>query len=81
MRSSAGPSGGTESSASWRRPRATRRGVGAVYSHRWRSVLPYTVRFEITTTRVQEPLVPEGTARGELKGSGAGRLGSTARLP
>ena len=27
-------------------------GVGSVYRHRWRSVLPYTVSFDVETTRV-----------------------------
>ena len=45
-------------------------GIGAVYSHRWRSILPYTVRFVVTTTRIEKPDVLEGTAAGELEGIG-----------
>jgi hypothetical protein len=45
-------------------------GIGAVFSHRWRSVLPYTVRFEVTTTRVERPFLMEGAARGGLEGMG-----------
>ncbi len=49
-------------------------GVGAVYRHRWRSRLPYAVRFEMETTRVEPPLVLEGRASGELEGIGRWRL-------
>jgi hypothetical protein len=45
-------------------------GVGSVYRHSWRSALPYTVRFEIETTRIERPLVLEGRATGELEGIG-----------
>lgn len=50
--------------------RGDEQGIGAVYSHRWRSILPYTVRFDVTTTRVEKPFLMEGTARGELEGLG-----------
>jgi hypothetical protein len=50
------------------------RGVGAVYGHRWRSRLPYTVAFEMRTTRVEPPFALEGVARGELEGVGRWRL-------
>jgi hypothetical protein len=49
-------------------------GVGSVYRHRWRSVLPYTVGFDIRTTRVERPLLLEGEARGELAGVGRWRF-------
>ncbi len=49
-------------------------GRGSVYRHRWRSVLPYRVGFEMRTTRIERPLVLEGEARGELEGIGRWRL-------
>ena len=49
-------------------------GIGSVYRHRWRSVLPYTVGFDMETTRIKRPLVLEGEARGELEGAGRWRL-------
>ena len=49
-------------------------GVGSVYAQRWRSVLPYTVSFEIETTAVEPPLLLEGRARGELEGVGRWRF-------
>jgi hypothetical protein len=49
-------------------------GIGSLYRHRWRSVLPYTVRFDMRTTRIDRPLVLEGEARGELAGRGCWRL-------
>lgn len=48
--------------------------VGAVSRMVWRSILPYRVRFEITTTRVERPLLLEGAADGELAGTGRWRL-------
>ncbi len=45
-------------------------GVGSIYRHRWRSILPYTVRFDMQTTRIERPLVLEGRATGELEGIG-----------
>ncbi len=49
-------------------------GIGSVYRHRWRSVLPYTVRFDIRTTRIERPTLLEGAARGELEGVGRWRF-------
>ena len=49
-------------------------GLGSVYRHRWRSVLPYTVSFDMQTTRVERPLVLEGQASGELEGFGRWRF-------
>ncbi|HEX2111628.1 MAG TPA: SRPBCC family protein [Gaiellaceae bacterium] len=49
-------------------------GIGSVYRHRWRSVLPYTVAFEMRTTRIERRRVLEGEARGELAGVGRWRL-------
>jgi uncharacterized protein YndB with AHSA1/START domain len=59
-------------------------GVGAVSRMVWRSLLPYRVRFEVTTTRVERPHLMEGEAVGELAGTGRWRLyedgGATAVL-
>ena len=49
-------------------------GVGSVYRHRWRSRLPYTVGFEIRTTRVEPLHLLEGEAWGELEGMGRWRF-------
>lgn len=49
-------------------------GIGSVYRHRWRSRLPYTVGFDIRTTRIEPPFVLEGEARGELEGVGRWRF-------
>jgi hypothetical protein len=49
-------------------------GVGGLYRHRWKSVLPYTVGFEIRTTRVELPTLIEGEAEGELAGTGRWRF-------
>ena len=50
----------------------------------WRSLLPYRVEFEVTTTRVERPLLLEADAVGELQGVGRWRLfeedGATAVL-
>jgi hypothetical protein len=60
-------------------------GIGAVYSHRWRSILPYSVRFEVTTTRVEEPSVLEGAASSRERAAGrspatAGRRSTTSGM-
>ena len=49
-------------------------GVGSVYRNRWRSVLPYTVRFDARTTVVDRPRTIEVVAMGELEGRGTWRL-------
>jgi len=58
--------------------------VGAVSRMVWRSFLPYRVRFEVTTTRVERPCLIEARAKGELSGVGRWRLyegdGATAVL-
>ncbi len=40
----------------------------------WKSLLPYRVGFEITTTRVERPYLLEADAVGELSGVGRWRL-------
>ena len=49
-------------------------GIGQVGRYLWRSRIPYPVRFEITTTRVERPHLLEGRAVGELEGTGLWRL-------
>jgi len=48
--------------------------VGTVARMVWRSLLPYRVEFEVTTTRVEYPHLLEGHAVGELEGIGRWRL-------
>jgi uncharacterized membrane protein len=49
-------------------------GVGELASYSWRSVLPYTLRFDSRVTRVEPPHLIEGHATGELEGAGVWRL-------
>jgi hypothetical protein len=49
-------------------------GVGAVARMVWKSLLPYRVEFEITTTRVERPHLLQADAVGELAGIGRWRL-------
>jgi len=49
-------------------------GVGRRFQIVWRSFLPYDLAFETEVTRVHRPRVMQGTATGELVGSGCWRL-------
>jgi uncharacterized protein YndB with AHSA1/START domain len=49
-------------------------GVGQVGRYTWRSRLPYTLDFEMKTTRVDKPRLLEAHAEGELAGVGRWRL-------
>jgi uncharacterized protein YndB with AHSA1/START domain len=49
-------------------------GVGTVSRLVWKSLLPYRVEFEVTTTRVERPRLLEADAVGELSGVGRWRL-------
>jgi uncharacterized protein YndB with AHSA1/START domain len=49
-------------------------GVGSVSRLVWRSRLPYRVKFEVTTRRVERPHLMEGHAVGELTGVGRWRF-------
>lgn len=49
-------------------------GVGEVDRFTWRSVLPYSLTFDATVTRVERPHLLEGHATGELEGVGIWRL-------
>ena len=49
-------------------------GVGEASRFTWRSVLPYELSFDSRVTRVERPHLIEGTATGELEGTGIWRL-------
>jgi carbon monoxide dehydrogenase subunit G len=49
-------------------------GIGALYAHEWRSVIPYPVRFRTRITRIERPYVIEADADGELAGTGRWRF-------
>jgi uncharacterized protein YndB with AHSA1/START domain len=49
-------------------------GVGALYRHEWRSVIPYPVRFETRITNIERPFLIEAEAAGELAGTGRWRF-------
>ena len=49
-------------------------GVGELDRFSWRSLLPYTLEFDLRVTRVERPHLIEGTATGELEGIGIWRL-------
>jgi uncharacterized protein YndB with AHSA1/START domain len=45
-------------------------GVGSIRRYTWKSTLPYRLRFDVETVRVEPMTVIEGIARGELSGRG-----------
>jgi uncharacterized protein YndB with AHSA1/START domain len=45
-------------------------GVGALRRLTWRTALPYTLTFDMRTTRVEPMMLIEGRAEGELSGIG-----------
>lgn len=49
-------------------------GVGEVVGYVFRTRLPYRVRFRMTTTHVKPPTELDGSATGELEGTGRWRL-------
>jgi uncharacterized protein YndB with AHSA1/START domain len=49
-------------------------GLGSISRLVWKSLLPYRVEFEVTTTRVEKPYLLEADAVGELTGVGRWRL-------
>ena len=48
--------------------------VGDVIEFRWRSLLPYTLRFRLELTRIAPPYLIEAVATGDLEGTGTWRL-------
>jgi Polyketide cyclase / dehydrase and lipid transport len=59
-------------------------GLGSVSRMVWKSLLPYRIEFQVTTTRVERPRLLQADAVGELAGVGRWRLleedGATAVL-
>jgi hypothetical protein len=53
-------------------------GIGRRGRYEWRSTIPYPVRFEVVTTRIERPALLEGSASGELEGVGRWRLFAAA---
>jgi hypothetical protein len=49
-------------------------GIGALYGHEWRSVIPYPVRFDARITRIEPLDLIEADADGELAGVGRWRF-------
>ena len=49
-------------------------GRGRRYRTTWRGRLPYILTFETETTRIEPPVLIEGQARGQLRGTGTWRL-------
>jgi hypothetical protein len=49
-------------------------GIGALYRHEWRSVIPYPVRFETRITDIEPLDLIEAVAQGELAGTGRWRF-------
>jgi uncharacterized protein YndB with AHSA1/START domain len=49
-------------------------GIGEASRFTWRSVLPYELSFDSRVTRVEPPYLIQGTAVGELDGTGTWRL-------
>lgn len=49
-------------------------GLGELARFAWRSLLPYTLTFDLRVTRVERPHLIEGRATGELEGIGTWRL-------
>jgi uncharacterized protein YndB with AHSA1/START domain len=50
------------------------RGVGTVHRFTFRSRLPYSLAFDVRTTRIEPPHRLEGAATGELEGTGSWTL-------
>jgi uncharacterized protein YndB with AHSA1/START domain len=45
-------------------------GLGALHRYTWKSALPYRLAFDMRVSTVDEPRLLEGTASGELAGTG-----------
>jgi carbon monoxide dehydrogenase subunit G len=58
-------------------------GVGALRRYTWSSRLPYRLSFNMRTNAIERPLCMQGTASGDLDGTGMWRLealGNTTRV-
>lgn len=49
-------------------------GIGKRVHFTWRSILPYSLGFDLRVTRAEPPYLIEGRATGELEGTGTWRL-------
>jgi hypothetical protein len=49
-------------------------GLGNRRHYVWKSLLPYRLGFDVTTTRIERPFTLEGAATGELEGTGRWEL-------
>ena len=49
-------------------------GTGQIAECEWRSRIPYPVRFQMLSTRVEPPVALEGQADGDLRGAGRWHL-------
>lgn len=49
-------------------------GLGRRGRYEWRSAIPYPVRFDVVSTRIERPHLLEGRASGGFEGSGRWRL-------
>lgn len=64
--------------------RGDKDGIGSVRRYTWKSLLPYTLTFDMRTVRVDPMSIIEGVASGELEGKGlwqfsVDRTGTVAR--
>ncbi|UEG50804.1 SRPBCC family protein [Ferruginibacter lapsinanis] len=48
--------------------------LGKKVRYTWRSILPYTLTFDMESCNIQEPFILEGIAYGELEGEGKWRF-------
>lgn len=48
--------------------------IGKMMHYSWRSTLPYTLSFDVVSTKLEKPYVLEGDAIGELEGEGKWQL-------
>jgi hypothetical protein len=53
-------------------------GLGAIRRFTWSSKLPYSLSFDVTVTKIEKPRLLEGTASGELDGTGTWHLAERA---
>lgn len=51
-------------------------GVGSIRSYTWKSKLPYRLKFNVETVRVEPMSIIEGIANGELRGRGLWSISS-----
>ena len=54
--------------------------IGSIYRYTWKSKLPYRLTFEMQLTRVEPMKIIEGTALGELSGTGLWQLSSDGEI-